>query len=312
MALTLRIADLPTKIARTQGHSDFLDIIGPGEMQKPIILPALGDNFIYVLPYHKDKALVVDPGQSAPVLEALDARGLIPAAILVTHHHYDHTAAVAELKRHAPCCVIAPDGRIAGVDLIVDEIPTVHPTGKMPVPRPTLGRTGKMPVPRPTAKLHIREVQVILTPGHTGTSVCYYLPPASEAGAGILFTGDTLFVGGCGRVLETDMQTMYNSIRKLATLPPETLVYPGHDYTEENYRFALTILPDDPDFRRRLAETEQAVRDGQPTVPSTIAEEKKSNVFLRARQPAVKSALNMPDASDAEAFAELRSRKDTF
>jgi len=268
-------------------------------MQKPIILPALGDNFIYVLPYHKDKALVVDPGQSAPVLEALDARGLILAAILVTHHHYDHTAAVAELKRHAPCRVVAPDGRIPGVDLIVDEIPTVHPTGKMPVPRPTV-------------KLHIREVQVILTPGHTGTSVCYYIPPASEAGAGILFTGDTLFVGGCGRVLETDMETMYNSILKLATLPPETLVYPGHDYTEENYRFALTILPDDPDFRRRLAETQQAVRDGRPTVPSTIAEEKKSNVFLRARQPAVKSALNMPDASNAEAFAELRRRKDTF
>ncbi|MBE0537195.1 MAG: hydroxyacylglutathione hydrolase [Phycisphaerae bacterium] len=256
-------------------------------MPKPITLPALGDNYIYVLPYHKDKALVVDPGQIAPVLEALDRHRLIPTDIFVTHHHCDHTAAVAELKRHAPCRVIAPDGRIPGVDLIVHEMPVVQ--------------------------LHNRQVHVILTPGHTGTSVCFYLPPVSEAGAGILFTGDTLFVGGCGRVLETDMATMYKSIRKLAALPPETLVYPGHDYTEENYRFALTILPDDADFRRRLAETQEAQAAGRPTVPSTIAEEQKSNIFLRVRQAAVKRALNMPDAAaPEEVFGELRRRKDTF
>lgn len=256
-------------------------------MRHPTIVPALGDNFVYVMPYHRNKAVVVDPGQAAPVTEALDAQGLVLAAIFVTHHHYDHMAAVAELKRHTPCRVIAPDARVPGLDLIVDETPTV--------------------------RLHNMEVQVILTPGHTGTSVCYYVPPVSEAGAGLLFTGDTLFVGGCGRVLETDMATMYASLRKLAALPPETLVYPGHDYTEENYRFALTILPDDPDFRRRLAETQESMTAGQHTAPSTLAEEKKSNIFLRVHQVAVKRALDMPeDAEPAKVFGELRRRKDFF
>ncbi len=254
-------------------------------MQNPIILPAFSDNFIYLLPYQKDKALAVDPGQSPPVLTALDAHRLTLTHVLITHHHYDHTAAVSDLKKHTPCRVIAPDARIPGVDLITDEVPTIK-----------------------IGQLHIT---ILHTPGHTETGVCCYIPPAASVPP-LLFTGDTLFAAGCGRVLETDMKTMYNSLQKLAALPPDTLIYPGHDYTEENCLFALTILPHDPDFQARLAQTQQAIRDSLPTVPSTIAEEKRSNIFLRANDPQVKAALKMPAAPDHETFAELRNRKDAF
>jgi len=151
-----------------------------------------------------------------------------------------------------------------------------------------------------------REIEVIATPGHTADSVCYYLRPAGNK-AGIVWTGDTLFVGGCGRILGTDAKTMWNSLNKIAALPADTVVYGGHDYIEENYEFALTILPNDEVIKKRL---EQFQRTSQPD--STIAIEKRTNIFLRSDEEAVKAAVGRAGADAFEVFAELRRRKDIF
>jgi hydroxyacylglutathione hydrolase len=154
-------------------------------------------------------------------------------------------------------------------------------------------------------------VQVIATPGHTRNSVCYHVP-AKDGENGVVYTGDTLFVGGCGRLLEGDAATMWQSLQRLAALPAETLVYCGHDYALENYEFAVSIAPDNRRFRQRLAEVQKAAEYGRLTVPSTIVQERVTNLFLLADDPQIRAVLGMPDAAPSEVFAELRSRKDTF
>jgi hydroxyacylglutathione hydrolase len=142
--------------------------------------------------------------------------------------------------------------------------------------------------------------------------VCYYIPAADENEHKILWTGDTLFVGGCGRILECDARTMWNSLLKLASLPDDTLVYCGHDYTQENYEFALTIEPDNEAVKQRFQGIIETVRTGGLTVPSVIFQEKATNIFLRSDTEEVKTALNMPRAGIVDVFAELRRRKDVF
>lgn len=243
-------------------------------MEPVITMPALGDNYIYFCRYHKNNAFVVDPGESKVVFDVLDKDGLNLTDVLITHRHIDHTGGVEDLKKRTGCRVIS--GEDSEISLAGDT-----------------------------------SIQAIATPGHTRDSVCYYVHP-SDKHNGLLFTGDTLFIGGCGRPIGCDAQTLWHSLRKLTALPDDTLVYPGHDYTEENYEFALTIVPDNPAIKQRLSEIQQAQRQGLPTVPSTILQEKTTNVFLAADRKEIKAALNMPDAPDAEVFAELRRRKNIF
>ena len=192
--------------------------------------------------------------------------------ILITHHHWDHTGGVSELKAATGCAVVGGDGRrIAGIDKVVGDGDIV-----------TLGE---------------KRIRVISTPGHTLTSVCYYMEGNGNEG-GVVWTGDTMFAGGCGRKFEGDAGLMRESLLKIAGLPEDTLVYCGHDYTIENYEFALTIEPNNEAFKQRLEEVKRSVRAGGLTVPSTIAQEKKTNLFLQA--------------DSVEAFAELRRRKDIF
>jgi hydroxyacylglutathione hydrolase len=155
-------------------------------------------------------------------------------------------------------------------------------------------------------------IHVIATPGHTKTSVCYHAIPADSDAAGILYTGDTLFVGGCGRPIECDASVLWESLCKLAALPDETLVYCGHDYTLENYEFAVSIVPEMGVLRERLNQVQKAVEYGHATVPSTVAQEKATNIFLLADHPEVRAALDITDAAPEEVFAELRHRKNTF
>jgi len=256
-------------------------------MERVISIPALGDNFIYLYPYDNNNALAVDPGDYSPVTEALQKYNLNLTAILATHHHWDHIGGIAELKKRTGCKVIGSDKqRIPGIDEIVEDGQII-----------TVGDT---------------KIQTIATPGHTHTAVCYYLPASNENDAGILFTGDTLFIGGCGRLLECNAQTMWDSLQKIAALPNETLIYCGHDYTLENYRFALEIEPHNKAVNNRLNEIKQKQQHGEFTVPSTISQEKQTNIFLRAATPEIKNALNMPRAGEVEIFAELRRRKDIF
>jgi hydroxyacylglutathione hydrolase len=248
-----------------------------------ITIPALGDNLIYLYRYNQSDSLAVDPGECRSVLKILGQQDLNLKMILVTHHHWDHTGGVAELKKKTGCRVIGGDKRrIRGVDEVVGE-GDILSAGDA-------------------------EVRVIATPGHTSTSVCYYVPPSPTDGGGILWTGDTLFVGGCGRLFEGSASAMFESLQKLAFLPDETLVYCGHDYTVENYEFALSIEPDNQAIRQRLRD----IRQSGQTVPSTMLQERTTNVFLRAGAPQVEAALGMGQAKDSEVFAELRRRKDIF
>jgi len=243
-------------------------------MEPVITISAMGDNYIYLYGYYQNNAFTVDPGDAKAVLKALNKHGLNLTDVLITHRHFDHTGGVKDLKVKTGCNVI--NGEKA--EVLLD---------------------GNV------------KIQVIATPGHTRDSVCYYVQPTEEH-SGLLFTGDTMFVGGCGRPIECDARTLWQSLQKLTTLPNDTLVFPGHDYTQENYEFALTIVPDNPEVKSRLDEVRKSQRQGLPTVPSTILQEKTTNVFLNANNPEIKTALNMPNAADAEVFTELRRRKNIF
>jgi hydroxyacylglutathione hydrolase len=148
---------------------------------------------------------------------------------------------------------------------------------------------------------------VIEVPGHTVGHVAYHIPAANA-----VFTADSLMALGCGRLFEGTPEQMWQSLSRLAALPPQTLVCSGHEYTSANARFALTIEPGNPDLAARAERVAAARREGRPTVPSTLAEELATNPFLRAGLPAVKAGLGMEGAPDVEVFAEIRRRKDRF
>lgn len=252
-----------------------------------ITLPASGDNFIYLCQYQQDKSFAIDPCDASSVLATLKQNNLKLTDILITHHHWDHTAGIQILKNKTTCTVIGPDKRrIPAIDKVIKD--------------------GQI------LQIDSARIKIISTPGHTLTSVCYYLLPTDETNPGLLWTGDTLFVNGCGRILESDAETMLNSLQKLASLPDNTLVYCGHDYTLENYQFALTIELENKAIQKRLREVTEAISQGKFTVPSTIYQEKLTNPFLNPDRPEIKSALNMPNAKPAEIFAKLRKQKDFF
>ena len=243
-------------------------------MEPVITIPALSDNYIYLYRYNQNNAFVVDPGDARAVLKALEKHSPNLTHALATHRHFDHTAGMENLKKKTGCKMFG--GERAEI-------------------------------------LHIGNVniQVISTPGHTRDSVCYYVQP-SKKHSGVLFTGDTLFISGCGRPIECDDSTMWNSLQKIALLPDDTLVYPGHDYTEENYEFALTIEPNNNVVQECLQATKEWQKLGKPTVPSNIGRERSTNVFLRADDPEIRAALDMPNAAAVDVFAELRRRKNLF
>jgi hydroxyacylglutathione hydrolase len=248
---------------------------------------ALGDNYIYLYKCGQNNAFVVDPGDSSAVLSALEEQGLTLTAALATHQHFDHIGGIRELKKKTGCEVIGGD-------------------------RNSIPVTGRAVNGKEVLEICATKIQVIATPGHTRNSVCYYLQPSKDNESGILFTGDTLFIGGCGRPIERNAQAMWGSLKKIAALPDDTLVYPGHDYTEENYEFALTIEPNNTTTKKHLQEIKELQNQGRLTVPSTVAQEKAANIFLRADTPEIKIALHMPNAADADVFAELRRRKNVF
>ena len=255
-------------------------------MASLVTIPAFGDNYIYLYRYDKNNALAVDPCDSSAVLNSLNEQNLNLTTILITHHHWDHTGGVSDLKKKTGCEVIGADKRrIPGIDRVVDD--------------------------KHVLEIGNIEIHVIATPGHTNTSVCYYIPASNDKDK-ILWTGDTLFVGGCGRIMECNAQTMFDSLLTLASLADDTLVYCGHDYTLENYEFALTIEPDNKAVKQRLHKIKQTIRAGGFTVPSTILQEKTTNIFLRSDTNEIKTALEMPDARAVDVFAELRRRKDVF
>jgi hydroxyacylglutathione hydrolase len=245
--------------------------------------PCLSDNFgALVHDSGSGRTATIDAPEAGAVLAALEAKGWTLTDILLTHHHADHVQGVPGLKARFPeARIVAPAKeaeKIGGVDLAVKEEDTVM-----------VG--------------HLR-AKVIETPGHTAGHIVYWFEDDD-----ILFAGDTLFAMGCGRVFETPLSTMWNSLMKLTHLPTETTIYCGHEYTASNARFALTVDPDNIVLKERAEKVAALRAAGLPTLPTTLEIELVTNPFLRADNPGVKQALGMVDADPGAVFAELRQRK---
>jgi hydroxyacylglutathione hydrolase len=258
---------------------------------KLIGLPAFSDNYLWL--WQQDQhAVVVDPGDAMPVLQALTQTGLKLAAILVTHHHADHIGGVRELHLATGAQVFGP--------------------ARETIPEPFT------PVMQGDAlELLGQTVQVLDVPGHTAGHVAYFLPDAQPAP--LLFCGDTLFSGGCGRIFEGTPQQMLTSLDLLASLPPSTRVCCSHEYTLSNLQFALAVEPSNTDLQTYLAHCQQLRAKGVPTLPAQLGTELQINPFLRARHPDVRhavaqhaglSALEQKD--DVVVFAALREWKNDF
>ena len=213
---------------------------------------------------------------------ALKKRGWTPTHILNTHHHLDHCGGNLDLKAEFGAKIVGPGkdaARIPGIDIGVDEISGWEFDG--------------------------RKVQVLEVPAYTRGAITFVID-------GNAFTGDTLFTLGCGRLFEGDPQMMWTSLSKLMTLPDDTKVWCGHEYTQSNGRFALTLEPGNGALKARMDDVNAARASGKPTVPSTLGLEKKTNPFLRPDSAEIRKSLGMEKAGDVAVFGEIRARKDKF
>jgi hydroxyacylglutathione hydrolase len=239
------------------------------------IVPCLSDNYAYLVK-SGDGVAIVDPSEAAPVRSALAKRGWKPDFILNTHHHLDHCGGNLELKQEFGARIVGPAkdaARIPGIDIGVDEAKGWEFDG--------------------------RKVQVLEVPAHTKGAITFVID-------GNAFTGDTLFLMGCGRLFEGDAAMMWASLRKLMTLPDDTRVWCGHEYTQSNGKFALTLEPGNADLQARM----RAI--AVPSVPATMALEKKTNPFLRPDATEIRKTLGMENADTVSVFHEIRERKNNF
>ena len=248
--------------------------------------PCLKDNFGALVRDQASGAVAsIDAPDGAAVLAAAAQKGWPLTHVLVTHHHMDHTQGLPDLKAATPGLkVIGPAkeaDRIAGLTQTASEGDEVR-----------LGQA---------------VARIIETPGHTAGHIVYHF--ADDATA---FCGDTLFVMGCGRVLETPLAVMWHSLAKLAALPAATVLYCGHEYTLANAKFALTVDPDNADLRRRAEKVAKLREAGTATSPTTLAEELATNPFLRVERSDIQATLGLGGADPAAVFAEMRARKDKF
>ncbi len=245
--------------------------------------PCLSDNFGVLLHDPATGATAsIDAPEAASVEAALKQTGWRLTDILVTHHHGDHTAGIAELKQKHNCRVVGPrSDKFRAVDETVAEGDTV--------------------------KVGSLTARIVETPGHTLDHIAYILDEEKLA-----FVGDTLFSIGCGRVIEGTPEQMWNSLLKLRALADDVMYFCGHEYTQANIKFALTIEPGNAALAARAREVDKLRAEGKPTLPATIGEEKKANCFLRADLPEVAAAVGMAGAKPAAVFAEIRARKNRF
>ena len=252
-----------------------------------LTIPCLKDNYAFVIhnPKTGDTALV-DVPEAAPILSALNARGWTLTDVLLTHHHWDHIDGLPDLLTGLPA---AP--RIWGAAADAHRLPPLDyalAEGDRPV---ICGET----------------VNILDMPGHTVGHIAFHFPQSHY-----LFSGDSLMVMGCGRLFEGTPTQMWESLQKTNALPDETLVCSGHEYTASNIRFALSLEPALPALILAEQRARDALADGQPTVPSTLAHERQVNPFLRAHSPDLKAHLAMANAAEVEVFTEIRARKDKF
>lgn len=250
-----------------------------------LTVPCRADNYAFIV--HNDETgetAIVDAPEDRPLLDTLAARGWSASKVLITHHHGDHVEGLDGIKAQHKVDVIGAKSdakRLPPLDHAVEEGDVISICG--------------------------HETQIFDVSGHTIGHIAFYMP-----GANAVFTADSLMALGCGRVFEGTMEQMWSSLNKLMTLPENTKVYSGHEYTAANAKFALTIEPENADLQERVSEISEKRAKSEPTVPSKLGVELATNPFLRASVPSVKESLGMAGARDAEVFAEIRTRKDNF
>ncbi|PJB72610.1 MAG: hydroxyacylglutathione hydrolase [Alphaproteobacteria bacterium CG_4_9_14_3_um_filter_47_13] len=232
------------------------------------LIPLLKDNYAYLLVDEDGSVAILDPSEAAPVKHLLEDKELKPDTIINTHHHWDHTGGNQALKKAYGCRIAAPAAdscRIEDLDIPLKE--------------------GDL------LKIGTSTAQILETPGHTSDHICLYFPQEKA-----LFCGDTLFAMGCGRLFEGTAGQMWKSLNKIMALPDDTLIYCGHEYTQANGEFCLTIEPDNTALKERMISVYQTRAENKATIPSILGLEKQTNVFLRA--------------GSVQRFAEIRHLKD--
>ncbi len=249
------------------------------------IISALTDNYIYLL-HNKEKNItaVIDPGEAKPVEDFLNDKGLHLDEIVNTHHHHDHTGGNQKLREVYGSKLIAPiyeKERISNIDNFVSDNDIISIAGI--------------------------DTKVIHTPGHTIGHVCFYMPEENT-----LFSGDTLFYLGCGRVFEGSMEQMWSSLAKLKTLPENTLTYCGHEYTASNAKFSNYLDPHNELLKIAFSEIKIKIANLEPTIPFNLGKEKKINPFLRVDDKAFTNSIGLNTTSVSESFKAIRLQKDNF
>jgi hydroxyacylglutathione hydrolase len=249
------------------------------------MFPCLSDNYGFLVhDRNYNLTAVVDTPEVKPILAALDKKGWSLTHILNTHHHWDHAGGNLELKEKTGCTIVGPRAEanlIPGIDIAVREGDVFNFAGHI---------------------AHVHE-----TPGHTLGHIVFYF-----ANDNLAFVGDTLFAMGCGRLFEGTPEQMWKSLQKILQWPDDTEIYCAHEYTQKNAQFALTVDPLNQDLLKRAAEVERVRKIGNPTIPTTIYLEKKTNPFLRPMSDSLRSTLKMPNATNTEVFAKIRELKDSF
>src|SRR5262245_49304693 len=247
--------------------------------------PCLSDNFGVLI--HDPGANVtasIDAPEAGQVMAALAEKGWRLTHVLTTHHHGDHTGGNAELKAATGCRIIGPRNEAAKVPGIDEKVGGGD-----------------------AFAFGGRQIEVLDTPGHTAGHISYVIPSAKVA-----FVGDTLFAMGCGRVIEGNPQMMWDSLRKLMALPKDTAVYCGHEYTQANAKFALSIEPGSTALQQRAKAVDELRAAGTATLPTGIGLELETNPFLRPHVPAIQRRLGMEGRPEWEIFREIRERKNRF
>ena len=249
------------------------------------IIPCLNDNYSYLIHDEISNTVsIVDPSEFMPCEKIISKNYQKLDFILNTHHHYDHVGGNEELKKKY-------NSKVLGFENDKNRIPQIDTVLK----------------DNQEFKIGTLNFTTIFIPGHTRGHVAFYFKKER-----VVFSGDTLFSLGCGRVFEGTYKQMFQSLNKLKNLPGETKVYCGHEYTFKNLEFCLKFNPNNDFLKKKKDDIKLSLKNKKPTIPSTIADEIKANIFFRVNDPDVKKAINLENSPDIEIFTKLRDLKDNF
>ena len=249
------------------------------------IIPCLNDNYSYLIHDEiSNTVAIVDPSEFIPCDTIIGKNYKKLDFILNTHHHYDHVGGNEELKKKY-------NSKVLGFENDKNRIPQIDTVLK----------------DNQEFKIGTLNFTTIFIPGHTRGHVAFYFKKER-----VVFSGDTLFSLGCGRVFEGTYKQMFQSLNKLKNLPGETKVYCGHEYTFKNLEFCLKFNPNNDFLKKKKDDIKLSLKNKKPTIPSTIADEIKGNIFFRVNDPDIKKAINLENSPDIEIFTKLRDLKDNF